>query len=87
MKIVSEFDDHRKKLYTVEIQNCRHIDFLILEATGLIYIMQNADGSLVYDAENSGITFPDYHFDEQKALMLVQEKQRQRLASQEFILQ
>lgn len=76
MKITSEFEDHGKKIYTVSLQNGKCVDVGIVEAVGLIYIMQNADGSLVYDAENPDQTYPDYYFDTQAVLALVQKTWR-----------
>lgn len=72
MEIISEFEDHGKKIYTVAIQDGKCVDVCIVESVWLIYIMQNADGSLVHDAKNPDNTYPDYYFNTQKVLSLVQ---------------
>ena len=72
MKIISEFEDHGKKIYTVAIQDGKCVDVGIIESVGLIYIMQNADGSLMYDIENPDNTYPDYYLNTQEVLALVQ---------------
>jgi hypothetical protein len=77
MEIISEFEDHGKKIYTIVIQDGKCVDVGIVESVGLIYIMQNADGSLVYDAENPDNTYPDYYFNTQKVLSLVQKTWRE----------
>lgn len=67
MEIISEFEDHGKKIYTVAIQDGKCVDVCIVESVGLIYIMQNADGSLVHDAENPDNTYPDYYLIHRKS--------------------
>lgn len=77
MEIISEFEDHGKKIYTVVIQDGKCVDVCIVESVGLIYIMQNTDESLVYDAENPDNTYPDYYFNTQKVLSLIQKTWRE----------
>lgn len=75
MKILSCTDvgkgPEKERIYTVELEKTRYVDIKFIPRSGLIYIMQNEDGSEVYDPENWGATYPDYSFDENKVLETV----------------
>lgn len=60
-----------KWIFTVEIQDEKGLDIKLDAKTGLCYVMQNHDGSTVYDLR-TGKTLPDYPFSEKTAIDLVQ---------------
>lgn len=77
MKVVScadvGKDPEKERVFTVELEKARYVDIKYIPRTGLVYIMQNEDGSEVYDPENWGVTYPDYNLDENKVLEVVRD--------------
>lgn len=75
MKIVSCTDigegPEEERIYTAELEKSRYVDVKFISRTGLIYVMQNEDGSEVYNPEN-GATHPDYGFGKDEVLKMVQ---------------
>lgn len=56
-----------KWICTIALEQNYAADVMLNVTTGLSYVMQNADGSLVYDSGN-GNTFPGYPLDEANVL-------------------
>lgn len=67
MKVIGHFDDSyedlRRIVYTIELEPNTVVDVLVSD--DLAYVMQNGDGSTVYNAsEGNDCTCPDYEYDE-----------------------
>lgn len=71
MKIIDSYNDKGCVFYTVELAPAKLIDIKVVKQTGLIYVMQNHDGSHVYLEADPDTTFPKYLYDEKAAIALV----------------
>lgn len=60
----------KKWIYTVEIRENRVLDIKVDTGTGLCYVMQNHDGTTVYDPR-TGKTYPGYPYSEKETIDLV----------------
>ena len=76
MKIIAISDEgnYIEPLWIVTVQVSRNhaVDVKINGSSGLVYIMQNSDGSEVYHLE-SGKTYPEWPFSTDKAVDLVKD--------------
>lgn len=61
---------NREWIYSVSLSPARTVDVKVLEKTGLMYIMQNEDGSTVYNQKES---CPGYGYDEEEVIALVRD--------------
>ena len=65
MEIVDSFAiDEKSFLCTVSLEEGFTVDVKVNAESGLVFVMQNEDGSTVYSQVNSEYTFPDYEYDE-----------------------
>lgn len=65
MEILDSYEiDNENKLYAVALEEGFLVDVKVNVQTGLIYIMQNEDGSTVYNQAFADYTFPNYEYDE-----------------------
>lgn len=60
----------RRVFYTVELDKGYYIDVMIAEDIKIVYVMQNDDGSTVYDNEQ---TYPEFSYDENEAILLAKQ--------------
>ena len=71
MKVVDTYNvNPHSKIYRVEVDENKFVDVFHNEHTGLIYVMNNHDGTLVYD--NEGKTF-DINVDEEEIFKSIKE--------------
>lgn len=67
--------DSGNSMYTVELEPDVYVDVKYIKATGLIYILQNHDGSEAYRNDPmDDYTLPGYQVDEQAVIALVAAK-------------
>lgn len=76
MKIICEMDasgplDGKKTIYTVELESGKYIDVMFCAGSGLLYVMESADGGQVYN--DAGETVK-HEFDEAKIIAFVREE-------------
>lgn len=57
--------------YAVELQSGFSVAVKASAETGLIYVMQNHDGSTVHRCGSTEETYPDYRYDEVAVIELV----------------
>ena len=75
MQIVGSFNgDAHSMVYTVELEPGFMVDVKACAETGLVYVMQNEDGSTVYDPACADYTYPDYEYDEDAVVQLVKKE-------------
>lgn len=70
---ISALEKTRKVHYTIQMdgpEGTCYIDVMVSDS-GLAYVMENADGTVVYGAD--GGTYPDVVYDELQALQLARE--------------
>lgn len=65
--------DKQNTIYTVALEPGFAVDVKVNSETGLVYVMQNEDGTTVYDQVFSENTFPDYEYDEEAVVRFVKE--------------
>lgn len=73
----AEKTPHSKWIYTIELSGEKVLDVMINTTTGLSYIMQNQDGSTVYN-RISGETYPNYAYTEQAVIDFVNHAYREK---------
>lgn len=75
MKIVNSYDvNGGSHFYSVELAENRFVDVKVCPDSGLVYVMQNEDGSTVYTGEwVTDRTVPGYAYDEKEVVRLVKE--------------
>ena len=66
--------DEHSTMYAVELEPGFVVDVKVRFDTGLIYVMQNGDGSCVYDGRCTDYTYPDYEFDEAAVVKFVRDQ-------------
>ena len=67
MKIIDKWNDQSATFCTIELEPGVYVDIKVIKETGLIYIMQNEDGTLAY-GDKSAL---GYQFDEKAAIAMV----------------
>ena len=79
MNIVDSYEvNGGSHFYSVELAENRFVDVKVCPDTGLVYVMQNEDGSTVYTGEwDAGNSVPGYAYDESEVLRLVKEAHQQ----------
>lgn len=65
--------DEYSTMYAVALEPGFVVDVKVRTDTGLVYVMENEDGSCVYDGACADYTFPDYNFDEAAVVQFVRE--------------
>lgn len=60
-------------IFSVELAEDRFVDVKVCKDGGLVYVMQNEDGSSVYDGDWPYGTYPGLEYDENAVLRLVKE--------------
>lgn len=75
MKIVDSYDvNGGSHFYSVELAENRFVDVKVCPDSGLVYVMENEDGSTVYTGEWApGATVPGYAYDEKEVVRFVKE--------------
>jgi len=74
MKLIDTYEiNNQIAVYTVSLEPGFNVDVKVFSDTGLVYVMQNADGSTVYDQDSSECTFPDYKYNEEDVIRFVKE--------------
>lgn len=82
MTIVDKYEDHDCLFYTVELEPGIFADIKVIKETGLIYTMQNQDGSLVYkESVGNEKTIPNYPYNEKAAIALVAVELKKEVAN------
>lgn len=72
MKVVDAFENEGQSMfYTVALEPGFLVDVKACYETGLVYVMQNEDGSTVYEADCPEHTFPDFKFDEEEVVRFI----------------
>ena len=66
--------DSKNLMYTVSLGPDFVVDVKVCAETGLVYVMQNADGSTVHAQSDSERTFPGYRYDDKAVMQLVKNK-------------
>lgn len=85
--IVERFPDHHgllltdrcdiengNRLYAISLEPGYVVDVKVCAEDGLLYIMQNSDGSTVHAEGNADLTFPDYRYDEAAVVKFAKEE-------------
>lgn len=73
MQIIDKMDlGSEGAMYAVEIEDGFFVDVKVKD-TGLVYVMQNEDGSTVYDGRCADYTYPGFEYDEKAVVDLVKE--------------
>lgn len=74
MEILDSFAvDDKNKIYAVSLEAGFIVDVKVCVETGLVYVMQNEDGSTVYGQAFTDYTFPDYSYDEEAVIQFIKE--------------
>lgn len=71
LEVLDAFESNNAAFYTVVVQPGYCVDVKLCVDTGLAYVIQNDDGSLVYEAGNADHTYPDYAVNEQAIIQFV----------------
>jgi len=71
VEVLDSYESNNSVFFTVSLEPGFCADVKICTDTGLAYVMQNDDGSLVYAQGDPDRTYPDYPIDEQAVLRLV----------------
>lgn len=78
LKVVDSFvGDEHFSIYTVALAYGFYVDVKVVEDTGLIYIMENADGTTVYGVAGSDATIPHFTYDSNRVIEFVKEHRLQ----------
>lgn len=62
-----------ESIYTVCVADGYYADVKVCHDSGLVYIMENEDGSTIY-GDNTDCTFPKYKYKKNKVLRLVKDE-------------
>ena len=74
MRIIDRCDlGSEGTMFAVELEDGFYVDVKVCADGGLVYVMQNGDGSTVYDGRNADYTYPAFEYDENAVLKLVNE--------------
>lgn len=73
MEILDRGFGEKYVLYSISLEPGAVVDVKVCTDTGLVYIMQNEDGSTVYCEAFSGYTFPNFKYDEEKVIQFVKD--------------
>lgn len=65
---VDSTEELRKAFFTMRLDDTHLVDIMIAEESGVIYAMENRDGSTVYDRK--GRTYKDFAYDKKKAFSI-----------------
>lgn len=66
------------KFYSVSLEPGYIVDVKVFTDTGLVYVMQNHDGSTVYGDGDNELTFPDYSYNENAVIKFVKDEHQRR---------
>lgn len=82
-KIVDRFDADSAHFFTVELAPEMFVDVKFIPVTGLVYVMENGDGSTVYSNGDKryDTTWPDFEYDEAAVINLVKEAEKKPILS------
>ncbi len=74
-QIVDRHETKNEKFFTVELAPDFFVDVKAISDTGLVYVMQNGDGSTVFSNGDKRIdeTWPDFEYDEGAVIQFVKE--------------
>lgn len=70
--IDSHADSEGNRYYTVELDTGFAVMVKVMDS-GNTYVMQNHDGSTVFQTDNNEVTYPDFVYDENEVIALVKE--------------
>ena len=73
--------DGQSMMYTVSLAQGFAVDIKVCADTGLVYAMQNADGSTVHSDTSAEETFPEFAYDEEASVRLVKAAHAKRKPS------
>lgn len=71
--------DDRNALYSVSLESGCIVDVKVCTDTGLVYVMQNHNGSTVHGEADYDVTFPDYSFNEDAVVSFVKDEHQRRI--------
>lgn len=70
------------RIYCIELEPDVFVDVKFIKETGLIYVMQNHDGSVAYKSSSlDDHTLPGYQFDEKEVIALVTDDLKKEVAN------
>ena len=70
--------DEHNTVYTVSLEDGYLVDVKVCSETGLVYVMQNGDGSTVYRESGYEPTVPDYKYNEEAVITFVKDEHLKR---------
>lgn len=71
--LASEVFDDKSAIYSVSPTPGHAVDVKVCAESGLVYVMQNEDGSTVYSMDDADTTFPQYVYDEESIVSIVKQ--------------
>lgn len=71
LQVVDSYSLENAAFYTVSLAPGFCVDVKVCEDTGLVYVMENGNGSKVYRDGDCDSTFPNYTFDEEAVIHFV----------------
>ena len=79
LQVVDSYILENAAIYTVSLAPGFCVDVKVCEDTGLVYVMENCNGSKVYRDGDCDSTFPNYTFDEAAIVAFVKEQHAQKI--------
>lgn len=79
LQLVDSYSLENAAFYTVSLAPGFCVDVKVCEDTGLVYVMENCNGSKVYRDGDCDSTFPNYTFDEEAIVAFVKEQHAQKI--------